>query len=271
MDGLKSFPISGALGSPVEFKADLAKREITAYASIFGNRDSDGDVVVKGAFERTLRERMPKGLIKYFGFHKALIGTLRHAEQDDTGLLTVGRVSKTPHGDEVLTLAADGALTHMSFAYGVVTAKKGKMEDGREANFLHELKLYEVGPVDFPSNEDAVILQVKSALRSRKELWPLAELIGATARVDALRSDDALKIDEDDALVALDALAALLPEDSPLRAQILSFLSEQSSGGQSHTPTDSAGSAATPEAKAALDALYSALAARTKGAGPCRN
>lgn len=39
----------------------LDEGEILAYASIFGNVDSYGDVVVKGAFERTLEQWKSSG------------------------------------------------------------------------------------------------------------------------------------------------------------------------------------------------------------------
>jgi len=40
---------------------DPKGRIVTGYYSAFGNVDSDDDVILPGAFERTLRERGPEG------------------------------------------------------------------------------------------------------------------------------------------------------------------------------------------------------------------
>lgn len=186
--------------------ADVDKREITAYASVFGVIDSYGDIVHRGAFTQTLKERLPKGLIKYLGFHRDVIGKLAHAEEDSTGLLTVGRISKTRAGDEVLELARDGALTHMSFGYEAIKwdTSESAVGDGRIRN-LREVKLLEVSPVDFPANEEARILSVKDAFSG-----------AGFSGVEALTDEEAQAV--------ISALCPALPSESPLRAQLESLL-----------------------------------------------
>ena len=173
--------------APSEFKVDLDAREITGYASVFGNRDLAGDVSEPGSFSKTLQERLPKKLIKYFALHEDPIGVLKHAEEDSTGLLTVGKVSKTPEGDRALILAADGVLAHMSYAYDVVKSDVSKDEKtGQLTRHLREQKLYEVGPVLWPCNEEAAVLAVKGrgpAGAESKGLYELTDALGYIARI----------------------------------------------------------------------------------------
>jgi len=48
---------------------DLEKYEFEGYASTFGNEDLVGDIVEKGAFKKTIQERLPKNLIKVLWQH----------------------------------------------------------------------------------------------------------------------------------------------------------------------------------------------------------
>lgn len=152
----------------VELAADTAKREITAYASVFGNRDSQGMRVVAGAFQKSIAERVPSSQVKLFRDHWQHVGVVRHAEEDTYGLLTVGYVSKTPCGDECLEQVKDGSLSRYSFYGRIVRANvaiDGEDSEGHpiETLELKELKLFEVGPCNLdPANPLAVIVAVKS-------------------------------------------------------------------------------------------------------------
>jgi HK97 family phage prohead protease len=146
---------------PTEFKADIEKREITGYASVFGNVDMGGDVVKRGAYTKTLAEDLPAGRIKVKRNHQTLIGRPIHAEQDSKGLLTVSRISKTPLGDETLTLAKDGVIDSMSIGYRAEQKTYGQ-QDGRTVRNLEVLRLNEWSFLDDPPmNPDAVVTGVK--------------------------------------------------------------------------------------------------------------
>lgn len=144
-----------------EFKADREKRQITGYASIFGNVDSGGDVVLPGAYTKTLSQDLPGGGIRVMRNHETLIGKPVHAEQDTKGLLTISQISKTSVGDDTLALAEDGALTGMSIGYIAEEKAYGERE-GRKIRELKTLRLREWSFVDFPMNPDAGVVAVKS-------------------------------------------------------------------------------------------------------------
>jgi HK97 family phage prohead protease len=154
----------------VEMSANTDKRTIEFYASVFGNRDSDGMRVVKGAFSKSIAERLPQGFVKLYRNHAFNIGRIDHAEEDSHGLFCRGYVSKERLGDETLAKVADRSLTHCSFRAGIVrdrahfvTEEDPTTGDKIETLNLTELIWREAGPVDLePANPLAVIVAMKS-------------------------------------------------------------------------------------------------------------
>jgi HK97 family phage prohead protease len=146
----------------VECKADLAKREVTGYASTFGNVDLGGDIVLPGAYTKTLADDLPAGRIKVRRNHREAIGRPIHAEQDSTGLLTVSRISETPLGDETLVLVADGVVDAMSIGY-VAEEKRYATREGRKVRELVQIRLAEWSLLDEPPmNPEAIVTGLKA-------------------------------------------------------------------------------------------------------------
>lgn len=129
------------------------------YASVFGNVDRVGDMVMAGAFKDTIKDN--NGYIKLQYNHKDTIGIATIAE-DEKGLRIKASVNlDVQKGREVLSLIKQGAIDKMSFAYDVLDEEKAVV-NGKQIFKLKELKLYEVSAVDFPANEASEILAVKS-------------------------------------------------------------------------------------------------------------
>lgn len=144
-----------------EFKVIADQRIIEGYASVFGNVDEVGDIVVVGAYAKTITERVPTRKVKSCRDHRLPIGMPLTIEEDSTGLFTRTKISATPLGDETLVLVGDGVYNAMSVAYDTIKSDYGTIGD-RSVRYLRELKLYEYGPVLFPANELAAITAVKS-------------------------------------------------------------------------------------------------------------
>lgn len=145
--------------------AEGKKRQIEGYAAVFGNRDAYGDVIVKGAFERTLRER-PDVKVLYQHDTDQPIGRQIAAFEDEFGLRAQGELSEIPLvNDTVIPLLQDGVITGLSIGYDVVDEEYNG-ETGTW--FLKDIDLWEWSPVTFPANELATVLAVKE-LGSRKD------------------------------------------------------------------------------------------------------
>lgn len=147
---------------------DEGNGSLEGYASTWIREpDSYGDVVKSGAFTRTLDERWNGGKgIPLLWAHQmdnlnAFIGTAE-AEEDQKGLHFLAQFDGTDEAQRVRELYKDGRLRKFSFAYDVKDAAKVTLEDGRKANELRDLELYEISCVCVPANDDAGVLAVKA-------------------------------------------------------------------------------------------------------------
>ncbi len=153
---------------PVEWKAvSGGPGELEGYASVFGNVDQDGDVVLPGAFKKTLsdwsRSKQPLPLIADHDLSTAgVIGSVHDAREDGTGLRVKARFSSDQKAQSVRTKMVEGHLKGMSFTYQAVKHFLGQYS-GKSARFLQELKLFEVTVSPFPINELATA-SAKAAL-----------------------------------------------------------------------------------------------------------
>ena len=143
---------------PFEVKADESKRRFTGYASKFGNLDLHHDVILKGAFAKTIQERHPKNMIKVLWQHMEPIGVPDVIKEDDEGLYVEGKISKTRLGDEAIELMKDGVVDGMSIGYDVI---KDEADPETGIRYLKELKLYEVSVVTWGANPEAGVTNVK--------------------------------------------------------------------------------------------------------------
>jgi HK97 family phage prohead protease len=151
-----------------ELKAD-EQGVIEGYGSIFGNVDSYGDIVAKGAFSRTLGEaeksRMPAMLWQHNPDEP--IGVWQTMREDAKGLFVRGQLADTQRGREALTLVKMGALTGLSIGYSTV---KFEYDQSKDIRTLTDVNLWEVSPVTFPANDKARISGVKAAEMTEREI-----------------------------------------------------------------------------------------------------
>jgi HK97 family phage prohead protease len=181
-----------------KFKTDgLAEGEFTAYASVFGNRDSYGDVVIKGAFATTLAEWERKGVpIPVLWGHNTAdpdfnLGEILEASEDDRGLKVHARLDMaSPKSAQTYRLLKSGRVNQMSFAYRIVDGAfimpEGDDKTYRDAYYeLRELELYEVSVVPIGANQETEILAVKAAASA---LMAKAGRALSTKTEDVLRS-----------------------------------------------------------------------------------
>ena len=145
----------------IEFEVKEVDEEegtFTGYASTFSDvPDSYGDIVDPGAFKKTLKAQ--KGRIVSLFNHSFMepIGKPIEMSEDDKGLLIKTKLSlDVRRARETLALIKDGVITQMSIGYQTI---KEKTIDG--IRHLQELKLYDVSPVVFAANTEAVITGVK--------------------------------------------------------------------------------------------------------------
>src|SRR3990167_8116397 len=157
------------LPGSMEFKAaqDGNGMLFQGYASTW-DIDLGGDVIVRGAFSKTIAERGPqvgadgriRSKIKVLSQHMPWwpIGLPTKMAEDDIGLFVEGRISDTAMGRDMMTLINDLVVDKMSIGYLVIKSNYNSETDVRQ---LTEIKLYEFSPVTFPMNEAADIHSAK--------------------------------------------------------------------------------------------------------------
>lgn len=135
-----------------EIKADGSG--FTGYASTFGNVDSYGDTIIKGAYLKTLATN---GLPKMFFNHDRYavpIGKWTKAVEDNYGLLVTGEFTpENTVAQEVKAALKHGTLDSMSIGYALTKGGYSDTEAGR--TITEVLKLSEVSIVTFPADKYA--------------------------------------------------------------------------------------------------------------------
>lgn len=176
---------------------------LSGYAAHFGNVDSYGTAMKRGAFRKTLKERGDRIPVLWNHWSDAPIGKPTELKEDKTGLYFDATISEgTNQGRDVMTLLRDGVPLGMSF--GFETIKSRPIEDGDEVDFatapdfykgkdgreyvrlIEEVRLWEISVVTFPANELATINDV----RSTQQVTALATLL-EDLRTGALTVEDA--------------------------------------------------------------------------------
>lgn len=135
------------------------RRRVEGYAAVFGNRDAHADIIVKGAFQRSILERTDVKVLYQHNREKP-IGLQEFAQETDFGLLVRGVLSNIPLvTDTVLPLLTDGVINGISIGYDVNVEEYNRELD---AWLLKEIDVFEWSLVTFPANELAQVTSVKA-------------------------------------------------------------------------------------------------------------
>lgn len=148
----------------------------SGYGAVFGNIDSYGDVIERGAFKSTLRAWEDKGkyppmLLQHGGGFFASnaddmlpIGRWTSMEENSKGLKVEGELFalNTERGQYVYEGLKAGVLDGLSIGFKTIRFRQGK-KPSDPSRFLEELDLRELSVVTFPANDKARVGGVKSA------------------------------------------------------------------------------------------------------------
>lgn len=150
---------------------DIDNKEgiVKGYFSAFNAKDSDGDIIVPGAFQKSIDERGPKSTqprIKWFLDHDPtqVPGVLLELKEDNYGLAYVGKAGTHALGRDFLKMAESGIITEHS--HGFRTVKEEKKSD---ANYMYELFLMEGSSLKaWGANQYTPLTGVKSEIKAQQ-------------------------------------------------------------------------------------------------------
>lgn len=158
---------------PFEIKSVSSDGKFTGYGSVFGELDSYRDIVVPGAFKKTLledfsaKDRKVPMLWQHDSWSP--IGVYDVIKEDDYGLYVEGACNMdVQRGRECHSLMKQGALTGLSIGYTTVVSEWDEKNLTRK---LLEVNLWEVSPVTFPAGDSA-----RAQVKSLAEVGTMAEL-----------------------------------------------------------------------------------------------
>lgn len=149
----------------VKANDDEDKRDgikISGHLSTFKNIDRHNDIVMEGAFDKTIKEIKRAGKLPMLRDHspfiKDQIGSWVKFKIDETGLFVEGFISRTSETEHIIKLIEDGHLDTLSMG-GIFIFKDGGQPDKKSRRFIEEVVLFEGSVVAIPANPKATFSQ----------------------------------------------------------------------------------------------------------------
>jgi len=140
----------------LEIKEITAEGSFEGILSPYGNVDSGGDVVLKGAYEKTLKEQGNTRPLLWQHKTDTPIGQLTLEDRED-GLWAKGQLlMELEEAHKAYLLIKAGIVKGLSIGFVSI---RDSIEKG--VRQLREIKLYEGSLVTFPMNEMALVTSVK--------------------------------------------------------------------------------------------------------------
>lgn len=200
---------------PFQLKELSETGHFKGYASVFGALDSYRDIVMPGAFAKSLAKKAAENRkvpILWQHNSREPIGVHTLLQEDNHGLYIEGQLTRgVQRADEAYLLLKAGALDGISIGYNPVD---GGYDKSRNANLLKEVDLWENSLVTFPALDIARVTDVKSL----RELETIGEC------EDWLREAAGLSRDEAKGIIARVKAAANPREaDEKLQAVLKSL------------------------------------------------
>jgi HK97 family phage prohead protease len=152
----------------LEIKSISDAGEFSGYGSVFGVKDLQSDIIINGAFTKSLdRHKENRTLPALLWQHKMdePIGFFSTVEEDSVGLYVEGSllIDDDPLAKRAHAHLKAGSLSGMSIGFRV--SEDGyEFSEEKDAFILSEIDLHEISLVTFPANEEARVQEVKNIL-----------------------------------------------------------------------------------------------------------
>lgn len=152
-----------SLGGEVE----VNDRVVSGYLASFGTKDSDSDIILKGAFTKSLNERgvgsTTARKIAYLYQHDMTkpIGRFTTLVEDEKGLYFEATLDNIPLANDVLEQYKSGTLNQHSIGFRYIMDKVEFSKD-QDAFIVKELDLFEGSVVTMGANENTPFVGLKS-------------------------------------------------------------------------------------------------------------
>ena len=139
---------------------DTKRRVVTGYLSNFDNKDYDNDIIVKGAFNKSIKER--KGAIWFLNQHnwEQPHGKFSVLQEDSKGLYFESEpLIDVSYSNDVMKLYEAGIMKEHSIGFSTI---KDEYDSKSKARIIKEVKLYEGSNVTLGANPETPFTGFKS-------------------------------------------------------------------------------------------------------------
>jgi HK97 family phage prohead protease len=155
--------------------------QFEGYAAVFNNQDDGGDLILPGAFTKSLADHvaagtMPKMFLNHAGLGSDMmstspgdllpVGKWSSMSEDAHGLAGKGRLINldSERGKMIYGAMKENAIDGLSIAFPRLKSDEFKRSTrpGEPARTINQIRLLEAGPVTFPMNGQATITSIKS-------------------------------------------------------------------------------------------------------------
>ena len=150
-----------SLAIPLEIKELSETGMFKGYGSVFDIVDAWDDIVLKGAFAKSIAKKKPALLWQHYSSEP--IGVYTQVEEDSKGLRLEGKllVDGVARAREAYALLQAGAINGLSIGY-IPLAWEYETRKEKRVRLLKEVDLWETSLVTFPANPKATVQSVKS-------------------------------------------------------------------------------------------------------------
>ena len=152
---------------------DTEKKTVKAVWAAMGNIDLDGDVIMPGAFTKTIQERGPQGknliwaLIDHEADLKHAIGKPSELYEENGKLIAVTKIVDTELGEDIITMYNEGLINQHSIGFSI-PKNKSEIRDG--VRYIKECVLYEGSAVLWGANPETPTLGVFKGMNAPAQL-----------------------------------------------------------------------------------------------------
>jgi HK97 family phage prohead protease len=134
---------------------------VTGYFSAFGMMDSDGDIIMPGAFKRSIQDWGPegKGRIKHLLNHNPSqpLGKPLVVKEDTYGLYYESKIGTHQLGKDFIKMVESGLISEHSIGFKTLREQKGT-----EANEIFDVMLFEGSSLTaWGANENTPLIGMK--------------------------------------------------------------------------------------------------------------
>jgi HK97 family phage prohead protease len=146
---------------------DVKQGIVVGYASAFGNMDADLDVIMPGAFAKTIQEQGPKSKhprIKHLLNHdtRQPIGNPLDLMEDTYGLKYESQVGTHSLGQDFVKMVDSGLITEHSIGFRTIKADDVTV-DGNTHRQIKEVQLWEFSSLTaWGANQNTPLIGMKS-------------------------------------------------------------------------------------------------------------